>query len=207
MERSRYPQRKGLQTAEQETLRMRHLLDDLLDLSRGDSGRLSVSQQPVALRPLLEQVQELAAVALRNLSVSADAEVKVVQEGGIPRLIEMLHTNDEAAKEQALLALRNFSTSPDNAAKVVRERGLAPLVACLAADESLMRRPQTPRLPETTRDYPRSPEVARVCRHSPLNSTRERVGPFSFLGFFRRSSARRPVRLPHAAALRSVLRA
>ena len=53
-------QRKGLQTAEQETLRMRHLLDDLLDLSRGDSGRLSVSQQPVALLPLLEQVQELA---------------------------------------------------------------------------------------------------------------------------------------------------
>ena len=30
-----------------------------------------------------EQVQELAAVALRNLSVSADTEVKVVQEGGM----------------------------------------------------------------------------------------------------------------------------
>lgn len=53
-------QLKGLQTAEQETQRMRHLLNDLLDLSRGDSGRLSVSQQPVALLPLLEQVQELA---------------------------------------------------------------------------------------------------------------------------------------------------
>lgn len=39
---------------------MRHLLNDLLDLSRGDSGRLSVSQQPVALLPFLEQVQELA---------------------------------------------------------------------------------------------------------------------------------------------------
>lgn len=53
-------QLKGLQTAEQETQRMRHLLNDLLDLSRGDSGRLSVSQQPVALLPFLEQVQELA---------------------------------------------------------------------------------------------------------------------------------------------------
>lgn len=31
-------QLKGLQTAEQETQRMRHLLNDLLDLSRGDSG-------------------------------------------------------------------------------------------------------------------------------------------------------------------------
>ena len=56
-------QLKGLQTAAQEAERMRHLLDDLLDISRGDSGRLSISQQPVSLLPLLSQVQDLAQTA------------------------------------------------------------------------------------------------------------------------------------------------
>ena len=40
-------QLKGLQTAEDESIRMRRLLDDLLDLSRSDSGRLSISHEPI----------------------------------------------------------------------------------------------------------------------------------------------------------------
>ena len=39
---------------------MRRLLDDLLDLSRSDSGRLSISQEQVSLTELLEQVVTLA---------------------------------------------------------------------------------------------------------------------------------------------------
>ena len=58
----------------------------------------------------------------------------MVQEGGIPRLLEMLASNDDPTKEQALLALRNFSTSPDNASKIVRERGLSVLVNCLRSN-------------------------------------------------------------------------
>jgi len=53
-------QLKGLQTAEEESIRMRRLLDDLLDLSRSDSGRLSISNEPVQLIDQLEQVVDLA---------------------------------------------------------------------------------------------------------------------------------------------------
>ena len=51
---------KGLQTAEEESIRMRRLLDDLLDLSRGDSGRLAITNEPVRLADQLEQVADLA---------------------------------------------------------------------------------------------------------------------------------------------------
>ena len=39
---------------------MRRLLDDLLDLSRGDSGRLAIAKEPVRLADQLEQVADLA---------------------------------------------------------------------------------------------------------------------------------------------------
>ena len=52
-------QLKGLQTAEEESIRMRHLLDDLLDLSRSDSGRLEIDNEPVQLSGQLEQVVDL----------------------------------------------------------------------------------------------------------------------------------------------------
>ena len=59
-ENLRDDQVEGLKTADGETRRMRHLLDDLLDLSRGDSGRLALTSTPVALEPLLLEVIELA---------------------------------------------------------------------------------------------------------------------------------------------------
>ena len=51
---------RGLRTAEEESIRMRRLMDDLLDLSRGDSGRLAISNEPVHLADQLEQVTDLA---------------------------------------------------------------------------------------------------------------------------------------------------
>ena len=51
---------KGLQTAEEESIRMRRLLDDLLDLSRSDSGKLAIANEPVRLTDQLEQVADLA---------------------------------------------------------------------------------------------------------------------------------------------------
>ena len=51
---------KGLQTAEEESIRMRRLLDDLLDLSRDDSGRLAITKEPVRLADQLEEVVDLA---------------------------------------------------------------------------------------------------------------------------------------------------
>ena len=52
---------EGLQTAAEESRRMQHLLDDLLDLSRGDSGRLTLHSEPVELVALLNEVMSLGA--------------------------------------------------------------------------------------------------------------------------------------------------
>ena len=53
-----------LRDAEEETRGMHQLLNDLLDLSRSDSGRLLVKQEPVDLRPLLESVVRVQAQSL-----------------------------------------------------------------------------------------------------------------------------------------------
>jgi len=53
-----------LHDAEEETIGMQQLLNDLLDLSRSDSGRLQVKQEPVDLRPLLEEVVRAQGTAL-----------------------------------------------------------------------------------------------------------------------------------------------
>ncbi|WP_051410976.1 HAMP domain-containing sensor histidine kinase [Synechococcus sp. CC9616] len=57
---------RGLRTAEEESIRMRRLMDDLLDLSRGDSGRLSIQNEPVHLADQLEQVADMARSTLER---------------------------------------------------------------------------------------------------------------------------------------------
>ena len=57
-------QRKGLRTAEEESVRMRHLLDDLLDLSRSDSGQLRVNTEPVAMAMAVQEAVDLARSSL-----------------------------------------------------------------------------------------------------------------------------------------------
>ena len=56
----RESQIKGLQTAEDESIRMRRLLDDLLELSRSDSGRLEINNETVRIFDQLEEAIELA---------------------------------------------------------------------------------------------------------------------------------------------------
>ena len=77
-------QLKGLQTAEDESIRMRRLLDDLLDLSRSDSGRLSISHEPLQLIDQLDQVVTLARSTLSrrlelNLPELTDSDAVIVQ--------------------------------------------------------------------------------------------------------------------------------
>ena len=57
---------KGLLTAEEESIRMRRLLDDLLDLSRSDSGKLAMCQEQVQLVDQIEQVADLARHTLKR---------------------------------------------------------------------------------------------------------------------------------------------
>ena len=71
----------GLTTAADESVRMRRLLDDLLDLSRSDSGRLAIVREPVALTDQLEQAVEMAQNTLKRpvqLELPEDAEQRQV---------------------------------------------------------------------------------------------------------------------------------
>ena len=57
---------KGLRTAEEESIRMRRLLNDLLDLSRSDFGHLEIRTEPVTLADQLEQLADLARSTLER---------------------------------------------------------------------------------------------------------------------------------------------
>ena len=57
---------KGLRTAEEESIRMRRLLNDLLDLSRSDFGHLEIRTEPVTLTDQIEQVADLARSTLER---------------------------------------------------------------------------------------------------------------------------------------------
>ena len=89
-----------LRDAEEETRSMQQLLNDLLDLSRGDSGRLQVKQEPVALRPLLATVVRVQAQTLdRTIQLALPASNGDASEPSERALA------DEARLHQVLLNL------------------------------------------------------------------------------------------------------
>ena len=108
---------KGLRTAEEESIRMRRLLDDLLDLSRSDSGRLSIDNEPVRLMDQLEQVVDLARSTLSRpleLTLPDQAELRDVVVQADPArlrqvLLDLIENADKySAPDQPIrLALRS----------------------------------------------------------------------------------------------------
>ncbi|QNI87552.1 sensor histidine kinase KdpD [Synechococcus sp. ROS8604] len=107
-------ERRGLKTAEEESIRMRMLLDDLLDLSRGDSGQLQLNQEVVDLGPLVEKVADLSQ---SNLT---DRRLEVLNNIPIDENSEALA--DPGRLQQVLLDLI------DNAAKYSAEDSLISLI-------------------------------------------------------------------------------
>lgn len=59
-------QRKALRTVEEESSRIARLVSDLLDLSRGDAGRLNLHLESVQLLPLLQSLVQAATTALKR---------------------------------------------------------------------------------------------------------------------------------------------
>lgn len=57
---------QGLRTAEEESTRVKTLLDDLLDLSRSDGGQLNFSTQALRLSDQLQEVVDLASSNLKR---------------------------------------------------------------------------------------------------------------------------------------------
>jgi len=124
-------ERRGLKTAEEESIRMRMLLDDLLDLSRGDSGQLQLNQEVVDLGPLVEKVADLSQSNLtdRRLEVlnnipSYENSEALADPGRLQQVL--LDLIDNAAKysaEGSLISLL-LRSHPDGIAIDVKDEGI-----------------------------------------------------------------------------------
>ena len=107
-------ERRGLKTAEEECIRMRMLLNDLLDLSRGDSGQLQLNQELVDLGLLVEKVVDLSR---SNLSDHRLEVVNIIPEQETSEALA-----DPGRLQQVLMDLI------DNAAKYSAQNSLITLL-------------------------------------------------------------------------------
>ena len=99
-------ERRGLKTAEEESIRMRMLLDDLLDLSRGDSGQLQLNQELVDLGRLVDKVADLSKsnltdrrIEVRNNIPNDETSEALADPGRLQQVL--LDLIDNAAKYSA----------------------------------------------------------------------------------------------------------
>jgi signal transduction histidine kinase len=113
-------ERRGLKTAEDESIRMRMLLNDLLDLSRGDSGQLQLNQELVDLGLLVDKVADLSQ---SNFSDHRLQVVNNISENGTSEALA-----DPGRLQQVLLDLI------DNAAKYSAPNSLITLLLHLHTD-------------------------------------------------------------------------
>ncbi len=118
-----------LHDAEEETIGMQQLLNDLLDLSRSDSGRLQVKQEAVDLRPLLEEVVRAQGAALtREMTLELPAETTATTALGDPArlrqvLLNLIENAHKYSPPQQPIQLRLTSAVTDLLLEV-EDRGI-----------------------------------------------------------------------------------
>ena len=83
------------------------------------------------------KIQLQSAVAIRNMSVTPDSKVKIVEEGAIGALISLLRSPDLRLQEQSAVIFRNLSVNSENKVTIVEADAVPPLLA-------LLRPPQEP---------------------------------------------------------------
>ena len=112
-------QLKGLRTAEEESIRMRRLLNDLLDLSRSDFGHLDIRTEPVVLADQIEQVADLARSTLERpleLMLPEDPEQRSVLVQADPArlrqvLLDLIENADKYSSPGRPIRLELHATS------------------------------------------------------------------------------------------------
>jgi signal transduction histidine kinase len=107
-------QRQGLGVAEEESLRMGRLINDLLDLSRGDSGQLQVSCKPVSMADTLQEAINLARtttereIQLELPDGNEGASLVALADGDRLRqvLLDLIENADKYSPEHAEIRVR-----------------------------------------------------------------------------------------------------
>ena len=123
------PLLQRLRDAEEETIGMQQLLNDLLDLSRSDSGRLQVKQEPVDLRPLLDEVVRAQGAELaREMTLELPADDMEATALGDPArlrqvLLNLIENAHKYSPAEQPIQLRLSSTANDLVLEV-EDRGI-----------------------------------------------------------------------------------
>jgi signal transduction histidine kinase len=120
-----------LQTAKDESIRMQRLMDELLDLSRGDSGQLAISCEPVRLADQLEQVAEMARHTLQRplqLELPDDPQQRDAIAQADPArlrqvLLDLIENSDKYSPEGRPIRLK-LQHDGNNAAIEVIDQGI-----------------------------------------------------------------------------------
>jgi signal transduction histidine kinase len=124
-------ERRGLKTAEEESIRMRMLLDDLLNLARGDSGQLQLNQEVVDLGPLVEKVADLSQSNLtdRRLEVlnhipNDESSEALADPGRLQQVLLDLIDNAAKYSAEGSLIWLLLRSHPDGIAIDVKDEGI-----------------------------------------------------------------------------------
>lgn len=75
-------------------------------------------------------LKEMAAFALGRLAQSIDNQAGIVQNGGLPPLLELLESKHYNLQHNAAFALYGLSDNEDNIPDVIKEGGLQRLLEC-----------------------------------------------------------------------------
>ena len=87
------------------------------------------------MRQKNQSIQEQAVACVRNLCVNAENAERLVEDGAVVPLIQLLRSSSKKIQENACLALRNITGTGPHEVKVVMEGGLPPLIALLSSQD------------------------------------------------------------------------
>ena len=126
--RSDDERRRFLEAASRETLRLGHLVDNILDFSRAERGVLDVSATPRRLAPIAAEVTQafrpLAATRRVRLEAELDPEADAaVDEAGLTRVLLNLLDNAVKYGPEAGDVTVRLRRAADNVELAVEDRG------------------------------------------------------------------------------------
>lgn len=88
------------------------------------------------LRSSDAKIRQNATIAVRNLSASNDAAPSIIDEAGLPSLIDLLSSAEGETQSQAAVTLRNLSAlGSATCQRIVEEGAIPPLVTLLSGGD------------------------------------------------------------------------
>ncbi|MBE9126275.1 MULTISPECIES: GAF domain-containing protein [unclassified Coleofasciculus] len=115
--------KKYLQLAEQSTKNLVSIINDVLDIAKIESGRMTVELEPVSLKPLLEEQQTLFSVEIEQKGISLISECEVdrvcADKGKLRQVLTNLLSNALKFTESGEVRIRANKPAERSAVEIV----------------------------------------------------------------------------------------